>query len=427
MRWNDIHLLLMYPTFAHDLSTWNCRNYVFKQSAVSLLASHQDDPGSIIGRVTPDIRMWESCRTMPLGFLGDLPFLTPLHSDAAPYSPQSPSSALRISISFAYRDRHGFRKFCVRCLPKNLTEQHKQAFGHLKTTFRPIISGVVLLHDNAHLPTLLTLQKLCFQVLRHPPYSPEIATSDFSVMFGPLRAVAQGRTRFMSGDDVKTAAQSWLNSDTIIIVTKAEEALFMENSALPFLLQEATFIAPLPTCQRRSRNHRQTPHPDTGRPRPDTGRPRPTQVEHAPTQVDHAPTQVDHTPTQVDHVPTQVDHAPTQVDHAPTQVDHAPTQVDHVPTQVKHFHYSRGRGGRAVSLLASYQGEPGSIPGRVTGLRMWKSCRTMTLIGRFSRGSSIFSTLSFRRCSIFTSATLIGSQDRTVKSRPNLFTHSITV
>ncbi|KAJ8890509.1 hypothetical protein PR048_010018 [Dryococelus australis] len=33
---------------------------------VSLLASHQDDMGSIPGRVTPDFRMWKSCRTMPL-------------------------------------------------------------------------------------------------------------------------------------------------------------------------------------------------------------------------------------------------------------------------------------------------------------------------------------------------------------------------
>ncbi|KAJ8895947.1 hypothetical protein PR048_001288 [Dryococelus australis] len=56
--------------------------------------------------------------------------------------------------------------------------------------------------------------------------------------------------------------------------------------------------------------------------------------------------------------------------------------------------------------------------------RMWESCRTMPLVGGFSRGSPVSSTLSFRRCSILTSITLIGSQDLTVKSRPNLFTHS---
>ncbi|KAJ8890049.1 hypothetical protein PR048_009555 [Dryococelus australis] len=47
----------------------------------------------------PDFRMWESYRTMPLigGFSrGSLPFPPPLNSGAAPYSSQSPSSALKI-------------------------------------------------------------------------------------------------------------------------------------------------------------------------------------------------------------------------------------------------------------------------------------------------------------------------------------------
>ncbi|KAJ8865856.1 hypothetical protein PR048_033379 [Dryococelus australis] len=41
-------------------------------------------------------------------------------------------------------------------------------------------------------------------------------------------------------------------------------------------------------------------------------------------------------------------------------------------------------------LLASSQGEPGSIPGRVIpGFRMWGSCRTMPLYGGLSRGSPV--------------------------------------
>ncbi|KAJ8866855.1 hypothetical protein PR048_032716 [Dryococelus australis] len=76
-----------------------------------------------------------------------------------------------------------------------------------------------------------------------------------------------------------------------------------------------------------------------------------------------------------------------------------------------------------LSLLASNQGDPGSIPGRVTpDFRMWESCRTMPLVGGFSRGSPVSPALSFRRCSILTSITLIASQDLDVKSRPNLFT-----
>ncbi|KAJ8878866.1 hypothetical protein PR048_019455 [Dryococelus australis] len=78
----------------------------------------------------------------------------------------------------------------------------------------------------------------------------------------------------------------------------------------------------------------------------------------------------------------------------------------------------------AVSLLASHQCDPGSIPGWVTpDFRKWELCRTMRLVGR-SRRSPVSPGLSFRRCSILTSITLIGSQDPAVKSRPNLFTHA---
>ncbi|KAJ8866516.1 hypothetical protein PR048_032359 [Dryococelus australis] len=51
--------------------------------------------------------------------------------------------------------------------------------------------------------------------------------------------------------------------------------------------------------------------------------------------------------------------------------------------------------------------------------------RTMPLVGEFSRGSPVSPAPSFRRYSILTSITLIGSQDLAVKSSPNLFSHSL--
>ncbi|KAJ8884565.1 hypothetical protein PR048_016422 [Dryococelus australis] len=49
---------------------------------------------------SPDFRKWESCRTMPLvgGFSRGSPVSRALHSGAAPYSLQSPSSALKTSL-----------------------------------------------------------------------------------------------------------------------------------------------------------------------------------------------------------------------------------------------------------------------------------------------------------------------------------------
>ncbi|KAJ8871720.1 hypothetical protein PR048_028053 [Dryococelus australis] len=57
--------------------------------------------------------------------------------------------------------------------------------------------------------------------------------------------------------------------------------------------------------------------------------------------------------------------------------------------------------------------------------RKWESCRTMPLVGGFPRGSPVSPAPLFRCRSIFTSITLIGSEDLAVKSRPNIFTRSI--
>ncbi|KAJ8873343.1 hypothetical protein PR048_026977 [Dryococelus australis] len=62
-------------------------------------------------------------------------------------------------------------------------------------------------------------------------------------------------------------------------------------------------------------------------------------------------------------------------------------------------------------------------PGQVTpDFCIWEPCRTMPLVGGSSRGSPISPTLSFRRCFILTSNTLIGTQHLDVKSRPIIFT-----
>ncbi|KAJ8898075.1 hypothetical protein PR048_003435 [Dryococelus australis] len=83
-----------------------------------------------------------------------------------------------------------------------------------------------------------------------------------------------------------------------------------------------------------------------------------------------------------------------------------------------------GSGGRAVSPLASHQCKLDSMPGRVTGFSHVGIMPDDAVVGGFSRGSPDSPALSFRRRSILTSITFIGSQDPAVKSRSNLFTHS---
>ncbi|KAJ8889275.1 hypothetical protein PR048_008773 [Dryococelus australis] len=80
---------------------------------------------------------------------------------------------------------------------------------------------------------------------------------------------------------------------------------------------------------------------------------------------------------------------------------------------------------RAISTLASHQGEPGSIPGRVTGFSQVGIVSDDAVGRRVFSGISRFPAPSFRRRSIITLNTLTGSRDLAVKSRPNLFSHRL--
>ncbi|KAJ8870023.1 hypothetical protein PR048_029034 [Dryococelus australis] len=72
----------------------------------------------------------------------------------------------------------------------------------------------------------------------------------------------------------------------------------------------------------------------------------------------------------------------------------------------------RGRGGSVVRLLASHQGEHGSIPGGVAeDVHMWESCRKMPLGGRLSQGSPVSPPLHSGAVPYSSSFTHVGSQD----------------
>ena len=72
--------------------------------------------------------------------------------------------------------------------------------------------GVVLLHDNAHphtnAHTAETLQKLKFEVMAHPPYSPDLASSDYH-LFGPRKEALRDRW-FALDQEVKEMVHAWL-------------------------------------------------------------------------------------------------------------------------------------------------------------------------------------------------------------------------
>ena len=77
-------------------------------------------------------------------------------------------------------------------------------------TPRTSLKRVLLLHDNARphtgAYTVDTLRALKFEVLKHPPYSPDLAPSDFH-LFGPLKEHMRGQ-KFADDNEVLEAVQS---------------------------------------------------------------------------------------------------------------------------------------------------------------------------------------------------------------------------
>jgi len=78
----------------------------------------------------------------------------------------------------------------------------------------PILPVQLLQHDNARPytahSTVATIQDLSFECLPHPPYSPDLAPSDFQVL-GPRKEAMGGRS-FRSDEAVQQAVHEWLHS-----------------------------------------------------------------------------------------------------------------------------------------------------------------------------------------------------------------------
>jgi len=76
-----------------------------------------------------------------------------------------------------------------------------------------VTKGVLFLHDNAPVHPLLAIQKklafLCLQCLDHPPYSPDLALSDYH-LFPGLKKHLKGR-HFSSDTEVIAAVETRLD------------------------------------------------------------------------------------------------------------------------------------------------------------------------------------------------------------------------
>ena len=74
-----------------------------------------------------------------------------------------------------------------------------------------LAAGVLLLHDNAPVHksrvAQVAIHECKFRQLNHPPYSPDLAPSDY-YLFRNLKSHLRG-TRFRDDDELKAATEAW--------------------------------------------------------------------------------------------------------------------------------------------------------------------------------------------------------------------------
>ena len=90
----------------------------------------------------------------------------------------------------------------------------------IRTKRRGLLSKkVLLLHDNARPHTagwtVETINRLGFEVLEHPAYSPDLAPVDYH-LFGPLKDALRG-CRFCTDEEVQRAVHEWLREQSLFI------------------------------------------------------------------------------------------------------------------------------------------------------------------------------------------------------------------
>ena len=105
---------------------------------------------------------------------------------------------------------HGRKTINAQYYSSLLTEDVKPA---IRGKRRKSQSSVIFLQDNArpHTAALTreTLEQLKWTVLPHPPYSPDLAPSDYH-LFGPLKEFLGGK-KFQSDAEVQSVVQNWMN------------------------------------------------------------------------------------------------------------------------------------------------------------------------------------------------------------------------
>ena len=108
------------------------------------------------------------------------------------------------------REKLRFSKVSCRWVPKMLTDDHK-------------MQRLMACRAYTAARTLAKIEDLGWKLLTHPPYSPDLAPSDFH-LFGPLKESMRG-IHFQTDEEVKAAVSNWLRTQSTEFYAKGIDNL----------------------------------------------------------------------------------------------------------------------------------------------------------------------------------------------------------
>ncbi|KAJ4445791.1 hypothetical protein ANN_12476 [Periplaneta americana] len=181
------------------------------------------------------------------------------HYPSSPKKPKKFKQTLSTQkvMATVFWDRKGV--LLLDFMPKGTTINANRYCKTLRKLRRPIQKkrrgmlsrGVVLLHDNAHPHTAASTRELLdqfgWEIFDHPPYSPDLAPSDFH-LFTKLKDFLGG-TRFGSDEELKKTVNTWLNelaaeeynTGILKLVNRYDKCLNLYSSNLTFR-KRLTFV-----------------------------------------------------------------------------------------------------------------------------------------------------------------------------------------
>lgn len=186
-------------------------------AALEFLTQYHNDGDEFLDRIVTGDETWVSYKT-PENKRQSMEW----HHTNSPSKPrkEKPNLNTRKLMATVFWDRKGL--IHVEFMPRGVTinsEAYCETIQRLRRAIqnkrRGMLSAkVVLIHDNARphasARTQRELQSLKWEIFGHPPYSPDLAPSDFH-LFPKLKECLGGK-QFANDEDLKQEVTSWLKS-----------------------------------------------------------------------------------------------------------------------------------------------------------------------------------------------------------------------